>query len=575
LEAVEKGKQKRKNGDRQARCLHHNDTDKQTQHWENEMKYTHRILMLLVLVLLPARSSAEMIPPQGTVEGYYHRDTLGVGRFRYLYVSPDLHKTLAPYEGKPIRIFAKRIVQRMNPGTGVIMEVGKIERLKELPVKIEIVTRPKTVVAGQPFQLLAYFTDTRAPNARGSEWIRLSFACLYTPQPKGDAATEKRKNEPSWFCPGYKRSQFAMVRRLPIDLHWNMSDRSRLRFKPGQRQLVVLDIPGGIVTQGGELRIQGGYDHGGKLRAIDIWKPLVVSPKAAPAPVKKTTLQAERVKFSRPTHSELLSFAGLRTMIFRLKPRSETTPWVTRCEVYGKEYWASLSELQAFDATGKRVALWVHRAARQISVDETSFPSVLPKEGVLIQTQFRKPGFAPAIKTFKLRVLTGSGIEMVVLTDQYQDPEDYGSVPFGPVFEGVKLRVRPHRKIFKAGEQLIFRSEAMNVSKVTVYWWNSSSGVGATGKIYIDGKELVLPAEKADYIIGWGSKRLMTTPKEMTVRLPKSVKLALGKHTLRYEITSPGGFYRNANGPPLLKGTIKSNTISFTIEQTATTSPTK
>jgi hypothetical protein len=74
---------------------------------------------------------AELLPDKGTLKGYYvvsrWDEKMFVSGTSAYFVSDDAAKTLAPFAGKPVSIDALRIVQEMNPGAGMIMEVGKVE----------------------------------------------------------------------------------------------------------------------------------------------------------------------------------------------------------------------------------------------------------------------------------------------------------------------------------------------------------------------------------------------------------------------------------------------------------------
>ncbi len=89
-----------------------------------------------LLWLASSNALAERILP-GVQRGTYHIDRWGQHRFSYLFVSPELEKTLKPYLRTPVILEATEVRQWMNPGGAIIMRVGKVEKLP-MPVKISL-----------------------------------------------------------------------------------------------------------------------------------------------------------------------------------------------------------------------------------------------------------------------------------------------------------------------------------------------------------------------------------------------------------------------------------------------------
>jgi hypothetical protein len=63
------------------------------------------VVVFSLLLAFPLSPAIAGIPrSKATIEGVYHQDRWGVGRFSEALVSPKLHDSLKRYEGKRIRL---------------------------------------------------------------------------------------------------------------------------------------------------------------------------------------------------------------------------------------------------------------------------------------------------------------------------------------------------------------------------------------------------------------------------------------------------------------------------------------
>lgn len=87
------------------------------------------LIVVLLLCVAGVETRAERLGP-GTFRGYYCETRWGqkvfhCGPYHY-FVGDDAAKALAPHAGKPLEFEVLELSQPMNPGAGLIQEVGKI-----------------------------------------------------------------------------------------------------------------------------------------------------------------------------------------------------------------------------------------------------------------------------------------------------------------------------------------------------------------------------------------------------------------------------------------------------------------
>ena len=231
------------------------------------------------------------------------------------------------------------------------------------------------------------------------------------------------------------------------------------------------------------------------------------------------------------------------------------------------EFYASIARLDAFQADGAPIKVEAERPPKENFTRNTrSTMTDLPADGVIVNARFRKSSrFAPAIKTLAISFVTEQGAETLQISEDFHDTDVTAEIPFGAVTDGVKIRIRPAHTELKTGLPLTFYVQAANASGIPICWWKPITGFGENVIVELDGEPLDLPKKKAEFIGGWAGTWMIQEPEELTVKLPATVQISEGKHTLRYIIVSDGGTYLKANkkSVPLLKGRILSNTATF------------
>ena len=227
------------------------------------MRHFDRIAFALTVVMLCSSGVARsaVLKTTGSFVGVYHRDPWGVGHFEAFLVPPDLHKALAPYEGKRIRLQVTKGKQPMNPGPAIMLAVGKVEELPAPLFQVRAKTVPARVVAGKPFQLVVEVT------ARGKDGALLYpvhvIGTIRQPQP----SPGRKLDAPSRLIPGYTVRQLSVWGRSVQMGTWetfhartNLCTRGgRLLLRPGASYVWVTTYPKGLPAVDGELEIRVRY----------------------------------------------------------------------------------------------------------------------------------------------------------------------------------------------------------------------------------------------------------------------------------------------------------------------------
>jgi hypothetical protein len=176
-----------------------------------------------------------------------------------------------------------------------------------------------------------------------------------------------------------------------------------------------------------------------------------------------------------------------------------------------------------------------------------------------------------SIHRIELELLTDQGLESFLLADGFDDIHAVTDLPpYGSLVQSAKLRARPVKQKFKAGDQLQFYVQATNETGQPMVWWMPLPQYPANRESYeieIDGQKIDLPSRRPDYVFGWAAPWTCGRPCEWTCVLPSTLRLSPGKHTFRCSLLSPGGSYRNSlqNDVPLLDGSLTTTAISFEV----------
>ena len=544
------------------------------------------VVALVVCVSIQRPAVGESLPTSGTFEGVYHQDRWGVGHFGFFIVHPALHAKLAPFDGKLVRLKVTGGTQPMNPGPAVMLGVDEITELPRPPLDIRFRTRPSEVRAGQPFQLIVELTN------RSTDGAVLSPGGVFSAIRQPYLQPAQKPNDPShWFkeytvgqlSTGGKRIQMhGMVGyrgRQTFQGRVNLNGRGgRLLLLPGASWAWVAWFPKGLSANDAELNVHLSYALTNSTAPLgsrtsqgqfELWHHFDVSKAAGggPAPEDEPRLVVSDVEL--PDGKD-----GWTDLQFNLSPAKGKAVRVpgTINRVTGQvdaEKYAHIARLEGIAADGSQVELEGLRLPDRGTANGIAQLVELPETGAPIRGRFRKVSrFAPALRQVVLRVMTDQGIVSVALAKDFKDKDVSVLPPFGPTIDGVEMRIRPAKEVFKVGEPLVFHVQARNVSGKPVCWWKPSNGLGENVIVEIDGRRIEQPDRKAKFIVGWSAKWTCKYPDERTVKLPDTVWLAKGRHTLRYINISHGGKRKNVNNEiiPIVRGRIQSNKVAFSVE---------
>jgi hypothetical protein len=523
---------------------------------------------------------AEDLPTTGIFEGVYHRDRWGVGHFYFFIVHPDLHEKLSKYEGQVVRVEVTKGEQPENPGPALMLGVGEVIGLPQPLVEIAVKTRPSKVRAGQPFQLVVEVTN------RSRDGLLLHPESVWSTIRQPRLLPGLRPEEPSWLTKAYTNAQLYTKDEDTQVGGWNTFDAEanltgeagRVMLTSGASCVWVRSFPNGLPSGDGELKVHmiyqlakadAAYGNWTSQGTFEVWRDFDVSteePGSQPVADAEPLLSVSEVHVTPGDE-------GWTNLQFNVAPsqgkRVRVPGTISRATgAVDPEKYADTAQLLGFAADGSAIELLALRLPQRDTPDGIAQLLDLPEGGAVIRASFRKKSrFAPPMRRLLLRVLTDSGLETVVLSDDFKDADASPQTPFGRAAAGVRIRIRPAKPAFKGGEPLSFHVQAVNVSGKPVCWWRPLDGLGENVAVEVDGRQVEQSGAKAEFIGGWAAEWTCKKPQEWSVTLPDAT-VGKGRHTLRYIIVSNGGEYRNANGEmiPIARGRISSNEVEFTVE---------
>jgi len=519
----------------------------------------------------PSHVRSEQLPRSGTFGGVYHKNLFGLCEFSAgLYgcadwlVDPKLDAQLSKYDGKPIRLEAKKIEQSMNPGPGEIVEIGEITPLDVSPVEIEL-KAPAEVQPNTPFAL--HFTVTN----------------------KGDKPVDAR-GELALGTSTLTRKEADMQKRYSHLVGSTMTQYRRLN-----NVLNLIESPGFI---GAMVRTEKGYE--GKLAPGESWSTTCYF---------KDGLDAGRYEFhiqgaysgqgdnttSWPVSNyvmlEATEYAGF----------SRTKPPEPRCAV--KAEYVSADEtgttlrVSVTNTSDAEIGIPTYGDEEQqvfsgiilaYSGDGAAVPLTLderPAEKCKWTRRVLKPGekaaceyhlrtadpFSPIpIAKFVVLIAPDGEVaqtELVIATD----PSYREQPAFGKALKGVSMRMRPEKSSYCMGEDVRLFIQLKNESGKPRFLrpQMTTDGDRRFVTVYLDDKPLDLPKGRPDLnpnvtwlyhpsALWWA---YVDIPAGMITSQP-------GSHTIRVEYSNKDGSdYMDANGKEreCLKGKMTSNKYEFSV----------
>lgn len=352
---------------------------------------------------------AEILPRDGTFAGVYHRDLWGVGRFDFFLVNPRLHEQLKAFEGKNISLEVKNAEQPINPGPGIIQEIGEIRERPDSPLEIKLTPNYRRSLDDGLVEIVCYLRN------RESKPLCASFGgfAFFSPRKVNEP------DKPSPFMPVYTRRQMSITSdEGNRSLHgcfakhqiWNgrpnLEHGHQVQLNPGEQAPFIARIrlsPGEY-----EVQVDGISEIDGKrlkpTRAwfrLDIPDKLPVGPEPEPRDLPEADLQLVDVEYLSPTQ-----FAERASLSFTIRAAPGAKRSLVACTRGQEPLLAGL--MHAFDGDGKELPLEVYPGDDCTNRGEAWQLTPVTRRGISTTVSFKCPHGQP--KSFKLEIVTERGL---------------------------------------------------------------------------------------------------------------------------------------------------------------------
>jgi hypothetical protein len=381
-----------------------------------EMRRFDRAVIICVFFITTAFTStphshlhAEMLPLKGTFEGTYRVDRWGVGRFAFYFVSPALRNRLQEFENVPIRLEVLRAVQQINPGPGIIEEIGDVSPIdtKNDPLSLEVTTSfPNWISPDQ--RAVTIFTRIHNGSA-GPLRVSIKELIYEGSSPKSIA----NGHLPDRFMPGYTRSQSAIKRTIIQPSPWNQLVSGATAIESGHQFEIAGSDFFPIVQQillppgGHELIVTIRYRHGE--RRIKAEERVLVDVPPTSLVLSPSSSDAERSATTRLTASDI-SFQ-FPELTFRIDAEPADPPRrVVMCDRGSIPLLAGT--IEGLDNEGSHVTLHIDERNSCSNAGEPWKLMEIPAEGLTTRIKLRVSIFDPPKKAtlFRIKLLTDRGL---------------------------------------------------------------------------------------------------------------------------------------------------------------------
>jgi len=541
------------------------------------MTWFRRILAVSFVLIICTPSYGESLPTKGTFKGIYHRDRAGVGHFADFFL---VHESLRPkfdkYDGKLIEVEVTKGIQPMNPGSSIILEVGKITELPAAPVSVTVQTIPSRVVANSGIQFLVNVHNTSQKTVK-------MLPSMITVKPM---RVPEMKTKHEYFGSGYDSSQMMGGRRsqllnslvyFPWKRHgvlgYSSSYAGRGVLKPGESFSAVLVYSKGLDAglYETEVKLRHHINNGADSIPVATWLSFDISDESKVAPIVKSGLELEMSNIKTSSRFLARYSNGIKSehkfysANLQLTNNGQTERVLSQIEnSVGNKFW--IGAIEGWTSDGELIPLTFLPPSRPPSRSPDNpwtLAEINPSETVVSEILFEPVSFFPGkpIARITCDLLTDEGLETFVLTDSFDDSLFMKPPPYGPVSNGLKCRIRTESKTYKRGEGIGLLWEIANTKKKAVTF---TSGKGWT--VEIDGKKIKGPIDN-NSMSGWATIYGKYVPKQKYLLIDTS-KLSAGEHKFQIYYKGSGGSYKNSYGKkiPIFKGKLKSNIWTFTVE---------
>jgi hypothetical protein len=360
--------------------------------------------------------AAQFLLPR-EVEGGYHRDRFGVGRFGGYLVAPELHERLREFEDRRIRLQIEQWERRSIPGDAMIRVFRDNTVLEQSPLAFELHTKLRSVSKRNEIDATLFATN-RSDRPIDVSLKDLSF-CVYSQQtlPDGDS--------PHVLFSAYTKDQLATqieaVHRTSHQLIiavGSFGEGGQLRIEAGQRAPIVVRFP--IAAGEHEFRVVGRPFRGEeRFPEKESWFSVSVPEQAASTKLQiakpqdnAETLRLTNVTWKRTETENVLRKQPVARLTFTI-PRPPSGRDIVICSQ--SENRASLAgTMTAFTDDDHAIPVSVEPCYDCYSIGDPWVLAPIPDGGLTTSIDLRLDRRVlgwPPVKRLQLELLTDRGLE--------------------------------------------------------------------------------------------------------------------------------------------------------------------
>jgi hypothetical protein len=522
------------------------------------------VIIFVLLFVFQTLSHGEILPTEGTFKGMYHCYRSGIGRFSSSYLIPEsLQSKFDKYDGKLIEVNVTKGIQPANPGYAIILDVAEIKELPVPPVSLNLEIIPNKIPANGAFQILVRIKN----NSNNTITIKpesVTIAALQVPDDKSEQGDFY-----SYYHIGQFMSelQHRQLRSVIYSVPWrsyhilgNPSDVvGRVSLEPGQSFPFVLAFDEGLVKgqYEAEAILQYYINNGADSIPVGDWIDFDIGAENTVALRAKSDLALKMLDIKTQYKWFLTNLTVTNNgNSKRMLPQGILD--------HGEILW--LGRIYGWSSDGKEIPLTFENPlyssgppSNPFTITETS-----PGDTVNSEIRFRPMSYFPdnPITRVTCELLTDHGLEPFVLNDTFNDSLFIKPPSYGSEKNGAKCRIRTDSTSYKRGDGILLFWQVVNIKQQPITLTDKNGWT-----VEIDGKK-VKNLRGETKIWGWATKYGPFQPQENNIEIDSS-NLSIGKHSVQIFCEGKGGTYSNANNEnvPAFKGTLKSNSWTFTLEE--------
>ena len=508
------------------------------------------ILLSLLVVFHGIPGHAEILPTHGTFRGLYHVNRAGVGRFIFFIISKALKGQMAPYDGKYVEVEILKARQPFNPGPAIVDKIGKVTRLPDPPLTLQLQTVFPGARGGKTIDVIYSLTNVgKKDTTINANDLQIGV--------RRYSRSENDEAQDDFFQTGYTRRQLGFGGSL--SQRWNFIfppapgksthfNTGMVLLRPGETAPFVLH---GMDFKPGqyELAFMGAF----RRTKNDLVPVMAVQSLDVPLPQHKRIRDELLDARVQVTHDrEWLIVDG------RIFGKPEAGVALFTLPDGARHFLPGL--LQCYSSSGDRISArldWQQPNGpwRRILVD---------REGVPFKFRVRRTYHFSRKRIAKIGfwTVTDRGIEKLTLADGLPKLPQRPLPPWGKTEQGCRLRVQMAGESFRAREPVRFFFQAESNDKNADIVWIDRGNRESHVVVTVDGK-------KARTVTGISDGIVYSFPFQREIKLSSVYKVLPGKHRLQLSVRGDPGTYTNLFGRKSRKfgGTLVSNVVEFEVQR--------